>query len=72
MGDILFAAVNVARFAGVDAEQALRAAADRFARRFAIMEQFAAEQGQALAEMNLEQMDSLWERAKLARPRGAQ
>jgi tetrapyrrole methylase family protein/MazG family protein len=65
MGDILFSAVNVSRFAGVDAEQALRMAVDRFAQRFAIMEKLAAEQGQALAEMDLEQMDSLWERAKL-------
>ena len=64
MGDILFAAVNVARFASVDAEQALRTAVDRFARRFAIMEELAAEQGERLEGMNLQQMDRLWERAK--------
>jgi tetrapyrrole methylase family protein/MazG family protein len=64
IGDILFAAVNVARFAGVDAEQALRTMVERFARRFAAMQRFAAERGDRLEAMNLEQMDALWERAK--------
>lgn len=72
LGDVLFAAVNVARFAGVNAEQALRAAVDRFAGRFAMMEQMAAAQGQALTGMSLEQMDALWERAKEAPSAGPQ
>jgi tetrapyrrole methylase family protein/MazG family protein len=64
IGDVLFAAVNVARFAGVDAEQALRTMVERFARRFAVMQKLAAEQGQRIEGMNLEQMDALWEKAK--------
>ena len=64
IGDVLFAAVNVARFAGVDAEQALRTTVERFARRFAAMQGLAAEQGERIEGMNLEQMDALWERAK--------
>jgi len=70
MGDLLFAAVNVGRFAGIDAEQALRAAVERFAARFAAMEHLAAEQGEDLEKMNLEQMDALWERAKTRRAPG--
>jgi tetrapyrrole methylase family protein/MazG family protein len=64
VGDILFSVVNVSRFAGIDAEQALRVAADRFAARFATMQELAAEQGERLERMNLDQMDALWERAK--------
>jgi tetrapyrrole methylase family protein/MazG family protein len=64
IGDLLFSVVNVARFAGVNAEQALRAAVDRFAGRFATMRKLAGEAGQSLEAMNLEQMDRLWERAK--------
>lgn len=66
MGDIIFAAVNVARFAGVDAEQALRAAVERFAARFAAMQHLAAQQGEDLRKMNLDQMDALWAKAKKA------
>ena len=72
MGDILFAAVNVARFAGVNAEQALRTAVARFAARFAAMWELAAEQGRTLQDMNLQEMDSLWERVKPSRPVGQQ
>lgn len=64
VGDILFSVVNVSRFAGIDAEQALRAAADRFAARFARMRELAAQQGERIEGMSLEQMDALWERAK--------
>lgn len=71
LGDILFAVVNVSRFAGVDAEQALRAAADRFADRFAKMRELAAERGKTLEGMKLAEMDALWERAKAARGSGS-
>nr|MDD6336394.1 nucleoside triphosphate pyrophosphohydrolase [bacterium] len=62
-GDLLFAAVNAARLGGVDAEQALSAATERFIARFAAMEQLALPQG-GLEGMDMEQMDALWRQAK--------
>lgn len=64
LGDLLFAVVNLARFLGVDPEQALRAAVRRFEERFRAMERQAAEQGRHLREMALREMDELWEAAK--------
>jgi tetrapyrrole methylase family protein / MazG family protein len=63
-GDLLFSLVNLARWYDIDAESALREANSRFMRRFAALEQYAAETGMALEEMSLEQMDALWEEAK--------
>ncbi len=63
IGDLLFAVVNLARFLGVEPEGALRRANERFGRRFRWVEQ-AAGSPERLREMNLEQMDELWERAK--------
>ena len=45
LGDLLFAAVKVARFAGIDPEQAAHAACEKFIRRFAAMEAAAADSG---------------------------
>jgi len=64
IGDLVFSAVNVARFVGVDAEQALRLTVERFVSRFRAMQELAAQQGGTLEGMNLAQMDALWERAK--------
>ncbi len=63
IGDLLFAIVNYARFCGVEPESALRRANARFARRFRAVEQ-AAGSAQRLQEMDLAQMDELWEKAK--------
>ncbi len=63
IGDLLFAIVNYARFRGVEPEGALRRANERFACRFRAIEQ-AAGSPQRLREMNLEQMDKLWEQVK--------
>ena len=59
LGDLLFAAVKVARFAGIDPEQAAHAACEKFIRRFAAMEAAAADSGVPLA-----QMQPLWQQAK--------
>lgn len=67
LGDLLFAVVNLARHLEVDADVALAEAADRFADRIRLMEGFAAEAGQDLAEYTLEELDALWERAKSTR-----
>lgn len=64
LGDLLFAAVKVARFAGVDPEQAAHAACEKFIRRFAAMETAAANDGTALEQCTLEQMLTLWQQAK--------
>jgi tetrapyrrole methylase family protein/MazG family protein len=62
IGDLLFCLVNLARWSGVDPEDALRAMLDRFCRRFAIMERLA---GKDLTMVTLAEWDELWERAKL-------
>lgn len=64
LGDLLFAAVNVSRFAAVDPEQALTRATDKFVTRFAAVERLAAAQGTDLREMPLPALDALWEQAK--------
>lgn len=64
LGDLLFACVNVARLAGVDSEQALRAATDKFMDRFTRMERAILDDGKQLTSMTLEQMDEYWDRIK--------
>jgi MazG family protein len=64
-GDLLFAAVNLARFLHVDAEIALKKANAKFAARFREMERMAREGGKDLADVPREQMEALWEKAKI-------
>ena len=64
IGDLLFAAVNVARLSGVDAEMALRKATRKFVTRFKAIEETARRQGKNLNEMSLEEMDTIWEIVK--------
>lgn len=64
LGDLLFAAVKVARFASIDPEQAAHAACEKFIRRFSAMETAAANDGTALEQCTLEQMLTLWQQAK--------
>jgi tetrapyrrole methylase family protein/MazG family protein len=66
MGDLLFAAVNLARFLHVDPEIALKKANAKFSSRFREMEELAAKNGRALAEISREQMEEFWETAKRA------
>lgn len=63
-GDLLFAAVNVGRFADTDPELSLTAATNKFISRFEKMEKLANEKGKRLDEMSLEEMDSLWNEIK--------
>lgn len=65
-GDLLFAAVNVARLAGVDPEIALKRANRKFRRRFEWMERAAAAEGRAFAELPRARMEELWNEAKAA------
>ena len=64
LGDLLFSAVNVARFVKTDPEEALSSACDKFIRRFRLVEQAAARSGQAMEDMDLKKLDKLWEQAK--------
>ena len=64
LGDVLFSVVNVARKLGLDAETALRDAADKFVARFTRVQQLAAQRGMDLASCDLAQLDSLWDEAK--------
>jgi MazG family protein len=64
LGDLLMVVVNLARHHGVDAEAALRAANDKFRRRFAVVERLAAERGVALRDLSFEGLDELWDAAK--------
>ena len=63
-GDLLMVLVNVGRKLGIEAEAALRAANDKFRRRFATVERLAAERGVALRELSFEELDALWDAAK--------
>jgi ATP diphosphatase len=63
-GDLLFVVANVARHLKLDPETALRAANDKFARRFRYIEQQLAEQGRTPAQSDLAEMDALWDAAK--------
>jgi MazG family protein len=64
VGDLLFAAVNVARLLGVDPETALKSTNRKFRRRFRHVEFGLEAQGRSPAEASLEEMDALWEEAK--------
>ncbi|MFK8080133.1 MAG: nucleoside triphosphate pyrophosphohydrolase [Granulosicoccus sp.] len=64
IGDLLFTVVNLARHAGVDSEAALRQASAKFEKRFRLVEAFAREEGEVLSDMDLSELDALWDRAK--------
>ncbi|HXN52384.1 MAG TPA: nucleoside triphosphate pyrophosphohydrolase [Candidatus Acidoferrum sp.] len=64
MGDLLFAAVNLARFLHVDPEIALKNANAKFARRFREMERLSAGNGRAFPEVPRADKEKLWEAAK--------
>ena len=63
-GDLLFAAMNAARFLKLDPELALRRANAKFEARFRAMEQEAARDGRKLAGASPAELDELWERVK--------
>jgi tetrapyrrole methylase family protein / MazG family protein len=64
MGDLLFAAVNLARFLHIDPEIALKKANAKFSSRFRRMEDLALKSGRALADVQREKMEEFWETAK--------
>ncbi len=64
LGDILFVIANLARFHGVQPEDALRGTNEKFLRRFAHIERHARKTGRGLTELKLEEMEELWQAAK--------
>lgn len=64
LGDLLFSAVNVARFTDIDPEEALHGACLKFIGRFKFVELEAAKMGRELKDMSLEEMDRLYVKSK--------
>ena len=64
-GDILFALVDISRFLKINPEFALTKAIKKFINRFEYIEKSALSEGKALSEMSLEEMDLLWDEAKI-------
>jgi len=63
-GDLLFVLANVARHLDIDPEASLRAANQKFVRRFHHIENRLAQRGSSPAQSNLDEMDALWNEAK--------
>lgn len=64
MGDLIFAVTNLARKTGIDPEKALRRTNSKFSKRFRFIEAQAKAQGRNVSEMDLEEMEALWQAAK--------
>ncbi len=67
-GDLIFSLINYARFLQIDAENALERTNKKFIDRFSRMEEKAMQQGKNLADMTLEEMDSIWNHIKRQNP----
>lgn len=65
LGDLMFCCINLARHFRVDSELALRNTNDKFVRRFNYIETALGKQGKSLDDATLEEMDALWNEAKL-------
>ncbi len=63
-GDLLFSLVNLSRYLNIDPEAALEKTNLKFYNRFNLMEQMATDEKKKLHEMNLEEMDALWNQTK--------
>ena len=66
IGDLLFAVVNLARKCQLEAESLLQSATDKFVARFNEMEDRLRARGGKLGEVNLEELDAIWEEIKKA------
>lgn len=66
MGDLLFTIANIARKSGVNPEEALQSTNRKFMRRFEAMEASCRATGRNLDQLTLEEMDALWNEAKIA------
>lgn len=64
-GDVLFSCVNISRFIDVDSEEALTAATDKFLERYLAVERLAQEKNIDMKTATIEQLDVLWNKAKI-------
>ena len=64
IGDLLFAAVNVARKHGVDPEEALYRATDKFIGRFSAVEKAVSDSGRRMEELSMAELDGIWDGVK--------
>jgi len=69
IGDLLFAAVNLSRFLGHDAEEVLNGTIAKFVRRFQAIEQRVHEQGRKMTDCTLAEMDAIWDEVKRSETR---
>ena len=67
-GDLFFSVINYVRFLKVDAENALELTNKKFIKRFLLMEEEVEKAGLNLKDMNLEQMDAIWNKIKNQNP----
>ena len=65
IGDLIFSAVNLSRFMGVNPEDALRRTIKKFETRFKSIEKAAEENGRNIMDLSLEEMDKIWESSKI-------
>ena len=65
IGDLIFSAVNLSRFMGVNPEDALRRTIKKFESRFKSIEKAAEDSGRDITELSLEEMDKIWESSKI-------
>jgi MazG family protein len=63
-GDLLFSLINAARLYGIDPETALEKTNLKFIKRFAFLEKNTLRKGRSLKDMNLDEMNEIWEQAK--------
>lgn len=64
IGDLLFSVVNIARYQGINSEEALSRTIAKFIRRFREIERRVRASGRTLAECGLDEMDSIWNEVK--------
>lgn len=69
VGDLLFAAANLARYLRTDPESCLRRANQKFKRRFQLMEVEVARRGKRVRECTAAELDSVWEELKTREPK---
>jgi uncharacterized protein YabN with tetrapyrrole methylase and pyrophosphatase domain len=65
VGDLFFVMVNLARYLSLDPESALRKTNRKFKRRFQWMEKRLVETGRTTTQATMEELESLWQQAKL-------
>ena len=70
LGDLLFSCVNVARLAGLEPELLLKAATEKFIRRFTAMENLIISDEKSLEGLTLAEMDVYWNRVKADQKNG--